>query len=177
LPACSGSDKPPTSEPVKPQTGTGSAETAPPALGAPPADCKSRAPRSKPPGFPGPVIGREPVWMGVYAPVRREALRLPPDTPYTEHGWRIKVLWLTPAEYAHQITVQSLRVGEGDPALIELVTVPRERIVLDPANPGAYSNPKTADFPSSVYFPQAGCYVFEAAWPGGSWRVVLAVGG
>ena len=114
--------------------------------------------------------------MGVYAPVGGEVMRLPPDTPCTEHGWRIKVLWLAPAEYEHQITVQSVRVDDGDPALIQLTTVPRERIVLDPANAGAYSNPKTADFPSSVYFPEAGCYAFEAAWPDGSWRAVLAVG-
>jgi hypothetical protein len=72
--------------------------------------------------------------------------------------------------------VRSLRVDSGDPALIELGAVPLDRVILDPANPGAYSNPKTADFPSSVYFPEAGCYAFEARWPGGSWRAVLAVG-
>jgi hypothetical protein len=44
--------------------------------------------------------------MGVYAPVRGEALRLPTDTPHTERGWRIKVRWLAPAEYPHQIAVR-----------------------------------------------------------------------
>lgn len=174
LAACSGPSEP-TTTPAS-QTSTGSADVESPPLAAPPADCESRAPSSKPPGFPGPVIGRVPVWMGVYAPVRGEALRLPPDTPYTEHGWSIKVLWLTPSEYPHQIAVRSLRVDAGDPALIELGTVPQDRVGLDAANPGAYSNPKTADFPSSVYFPEAGCYAFEARWPGGSWRAVLAVG-
>ena len=114
--------------------------------------------------------------MGVYAPVHGEVLRLPPDTPHTVHGWRIKVLWLAPADYPEQITVRSLRLDEGEPALIEVGTVPRDRVIFDPANPGAYSNPKTADFPSSVYFPEAGCYAFEVDWPGGSWRAVLAVG-
>jgi hypothetical protein len=174
--ACSQSDRAQTTQAVDEGTGTSAADAALLPLAAPPADCRSRAPRSTPPGFPIAVIGREPLWMGVYAPMSGEALRLPPDTPYTEHGWRVKVLWLAPVEYPHRITVESLRVDEGDPALIQLVTVPRKRIVLDPANPGAYSNPKTADFPSSVYFPEAGCYAFDAVWPGGSWRVVLAVG-
>jgi len=114
--------------------------------------------------------------MGVYAPVHGEALRLPFDTPHTDHGWRIKVLWLAPAEYPQKITVRSLRLDDGEPALIEVGTVSGDRVTLDPANPGAYSHPKTADFPSSVYFPEAGCYAFGAGWPGGSWRVVLAVG-
>lgn len=114
--------------------------------------------------------------MGIYAPTRGQALRLPADTPYTDHGWRIKVLWLVPAGYEHPVTIRAARVGEGAPPLIQLVAVPRERVVLDPATPGAYSNPETADFPSSVYFPEAGCYTFEARWPGGGWRVVLPVG-
>jgi hypothetical protein len=157
---------------------TSSSATDAPALEAPPESCEASAPESKPPGFPAPVYGRAPVWMGLYGDTRSGALLLPPDTPYTEHGWRIKVLWLLTARQKNEVTVRAQRIDRGPSALIEVAGSggPRDEVVLDPANPPAYSNPRTADFPSSVYFSDAGCYAFEASWPGGRWRAIVPVG-
>jgi hypothetical protein len=49
--------------------------------------------------------------------------------------------------------------------------------MLDPASPGV---PPTSDgykdFPSYLYVPQAGCYMVEAKWTDGHWRLVFGLG-
>ncbi len=48
-------------------------------------------------------------------------LRLPPDTPYVEEGWRVKVLWLVTERQKDPVTLEATPVAEGEPALVELV--------------------------------------------------------
>jgi hypothetical protein len=49
--------------------------------------------------------------------------------------------------------------------------------ILDPRAPPIPNQPAGwADFLSYLFIPQAGCYVLEAAWPGGMWRLTFAAG-
>jgi hypothetical protein len=72
----------------------------------------------------------------------------------------------------------------GDPLWFQIgdkapTTTPK----LDPTQPGAYPyNPANPDqvfpeYPSYLFIPRAGCYVLEASWPGGHWRIPFAAGG
>jgi len=147
-------------------------------LGPAPSSCEGPVSRSTPPGF-GLLFGENPVWFGPYAGYgeKGKALHLLRDSPRTRLGWRIKVLWVVADEQKTPVTVRVESTDAAAPALIEPAGgSPQESAVLDPKHPGAYSNPDTADFPSYVYFPKAGCYAFEATWPDGTWQVVLGVG-
>src|SRR5687768_2417376 len=151
-------------------------ETTPPAervvasrLASAPTNCEGPISRSKPPGF-GLLFGENPVWFGPYARYGRieQSLHLQPDSPRTELGWRIKVLWLVSSKQDAPVTIRVGSMGGATPPLVELAGGSAHvSAVLDPNNPGAYSNPNTADFPSYVYFAEAGCFFFDATWPGG----------
>lgn len=147
-------------------------------VGPPPPNCGGPLARSKPPGF-GLLFGEKPVWFAPYAryEMRRQALHLLPDTPREHLGWRIKVLWLVLRKQEAPVTIKAGSLaGPASSPLIELEGSPRTSVVLDPKNPGAYSNPHTADFPSYVYFVGAGCFFFQATWPEGRWRAVFGMG-
>ncbi len=55
---------------------------------------------------------------------------------------------------------------------------PATAATLDPANPGVpITSPRAyREFPSYGYFPGAGCYVLQATWGRGAWRIVVGVG-
>jgi hypothetical protein len=149
-------------------------------LGPAPTNCRGSLTRSKAPGF-GLLLGKKPVWFGPYARYdrRRQTLRLFPDTPKVQLGWRIKVLWLVWEKQEAPVTIKAGRLaGAASPPLIQLggEGTPRTSVSLDPKHPGAYSNPHTADFPSYIYFSGAGCIFLQATWPEGNWRAVFGVG-
>ncbi len=42
---------------------------------------------------------------------------------------------------------------------------------LDPSNPGTPDRRKGwTEYPSLVWFPEAGCYMIQASWADGSWQ-------
>ena len=123
---------------------------------------RQRIPADKAAGPADPNVGTAPAWMGVPGGEEPASLTLPPDTLYVDGGWRTKVIWVVEADQPDPVRVMGSRVGGGEPPRIEIASVARPEVVLDPAGPAAASGPETADFPSNVYFPEAGCYAFEA---------------
>ena len=53
---------------------------------------------------------------------------------------------------------------------------PVPRAILDPSQPGVPPTDRYLEFPTYLYIPRAGCYQFDVAWPGGSWRLVIGLG-
>jgi hypothetical protein len=122
----------------------------------------------------GPLSGERPAWGGVYAPynTKTNSFRLPPDTPHTKLGWRVKILWVVAPKQHDPIALSGRQTGSEESIWFEIDQMPATTYASLPANTTEYF----ADFPSYVYFPSAGCYSIEARWPDGSWRLGFGVG-
>jgi hypothetical protein len=153
-------------------------------LGSAPTTCPGPKPHLKrvTPSV-APAIGREPVWGAFYA-------RLDPKTgalhmgggnvPRTRYGWRDKVIWLVGSHHKGVIRLRGHNVTTGS-ALRFKVLLSGQGVttvgLLNHGKPGAVTNPgEPKTFPSSIYFPKAGCYALNARWGGGSWRLVVGLG-
>jgi hypothetical protein len=146
-----------------------------PLLGAAPTVCGPPPPLSRPNANYAPMVGGAPFWFapGIGAD---SALHITADGPHTELGWRVKTLWVVAKQLGAPVTV---RVGglAGERMRIQFGGARTyTSFLLDPANPRAFHDPEMADFPSYAYFPKAGCYFVDAAWPGGTTRVFVGVG-
>ena len=150
-----------------------------PFLGAAPVRCGPLPPRSEAPGT-GPMFGSDPFWFGPYAGYdeTRRAIRIRADAPHTRNGWQIKTLWLVSQHANATVNVRVGGLAQDAQMSVRLSGryLLQRSFVLDPAHPGAFHDPATADFPSYVYFSRAGCYFVEASWPSGMTRVILGVG-
>jgi hypothetical protein len=101
-----------------------------------------------------------------------------------EHGYYQKVLWVIQPNYGHPVHLSGSDSGRAAPLWFQIGDQPPTTApVLDPAHPGAYPyNPANPDqvfasYPSYLFIPHAGCYVLEASWPEGHWRIPFAAGG
>lgn len=151
-------------------------------LAVAPSDCRGPAPRMVAFADYGNLIGTSPVWAGVYAGFDRsnQSYHLEPDAPRTEHGWRVKILWVLGPKLDRPARAVGREVGGGQSLWFEVEDrddEPAPVAILNPATPGV---PATGDaykeFPSYAYVPKAGCYLLEAHWPAGKWRLVVGLG-
>jgi hypothetical protein len=101
-----------------------------------------------------------------------------------EHGYYQKVLWVIQPHYGHPVHLSGSDLDRGSPLWFEIGNkAPTTAPVLDPTHPGAYpynpANPDQvfAEYPSYLFVPHAGCFVLEANWPEGHWRIPFAAGG
>jgi hypothetical protein len=124
----------------------------------------------------------QPVWGAFYARFdpKTGVLHMVGNVPRTRYGWRDKVIWLVRRHdngvirlSGHNLTTRTalrfrvLLSGQG------VTTVG----LLNHGRPGAVANPgDPKTFPSSIYFPKAGCYALRARWHGGSWKFVVGLG-
>lgn len=151
-------------------------------LGSPPRGCGApRLTRSEVSPDYAPLLGRAPVWFGPYLSVdeRRSTFHVLADAPRTGHGWRVKFLWVIGPGQKAPVTLRGGDLAGGHQVPLELEGAEAAAsATLDPERPGALPDRSNGlkEFPSYVYFPAAGCYFLEASWPGGSWKVVFAVG-
>jgi hypothetical protein len=140
-----------------------------------PSNCPGPRPKRKPvsPEF-GPLSGERPAWGGVYAPYDKKtnSFRLPPDTPHTKLGWRVKILWVVAPKQPDPVTLSGKQAGSEELISFEIENLPATTSASLPANTTEYF----ADYPSYVYFRSAGCYSIDARWPGGTWRLGFGVG-
>jgi hypothetical protein len=150
-------------------------------LGPAPTGCVGPAPHLHSFGDYGNLAGRSPVWAGFYATFdpAGQRYRLERDAPRTEHGWRVKVLWVVGPELGEPARLRG-REAESGVALsfdVEDQGVgPTKSGTLDPSQPGVPPTGDYKEFPSYLYIPQAGCYVLEVEWPEGRWRLVIGLG-
>jgi hypothetical protein len=123
-----------------------------------------------------PLVGEDVTWAGFYARLEAPDVFHVADAPRTESGYRIKVLWVMTSAQADPVSVMG-HGDSGDAVLFETEGKPAPEAVLDPDAPGTVAEePDWKEFPSYLYFPRAGCYRIEVAWPGGGWALGFGLG-
>jgi hypothetical protein len=151
-------------------------------LAATPADCPGPNPRKLTSfGNYGNLIGSSPVWAGAYATfdTRRGGYHVQRDAPRSRYGWRIKVLWVVADTVEGRVRVTGSAVNRRSRLWFEVGDRderPVPQAMLDPARPGVPATGDFREFPSYVYIPRAGCYLLQASWLGGAWRLVVGLG-
>jgi len=145
-----------------------------------PGDCPRPHPRPfRVVRFYGPLIGRAPLWAGVYARFhRREHAYSERRARRTSYGYRVKVLWVMAPDQQDPVSIRGHNLASKERLWFRVDDVGRlQQPLLDPAHPGTV--PEHGDwreFPSYVYFHGSGCYEIEARWSQGKWRVVFGFG-
>jgi len=96
----------------------------------------------------------------------------------------MKMLWVTKPGYTGRVTVRGWKLHSaarlwfaitGDLPPYPLYATPTAVQTLDARHPAIRSRPGSwAYFPSTFIVPESGCYVLEARWPGGTWRVTFS---
>jgi hypothetical protein len=139
-------------------------------------------------GFVGGDVfaGRSPVWTlylntGTTLSLESFAGTVTPS-PYPA----TKVMWIVGPNYHQPVTLSGHELSTGAPVWFDLSAVgsgpgnPMTTAVLDPANPNRGDTGNTSGLWNIwgilLYFFAAGCYQIDAAWAGGSWQVLVAVG-
>ena len=120
------------------------------------------------------------LWAGPYATYQAATNAYSaPDAPHTEHGWRIKILFLL--EPRREVAVEL--VGEGVDRTHGAVTfaiegtAPATVATFDPTSPVIpIQHDGWREYPTYAYFPKAGCYLLTATWTGGSSRLGFGLG-
>jgi hypothetical protein len=79
------------------------------------------------------------------------------------------------------VTLRGVSTDDGSPVWFKIagqyILGPTPELVLDPQNPGIpVQHGQWKEWPSTFYIPRAGCYILEARWDGGSWRLAFAAG-
>jgi len=151
----------------------------------PPASCPpGPKPQNVSPDF-GPGLGQAPVWAVSFNSGAHGAILLVQGTTTRgEHGFYQKVLWVIQHGYSHVVQLRGSDLASRSPLWFQIGdSPPTTTPALDPAHPGADPfNPANPDqmfpnYPSYLFIPHAGCYVLEASWPEGHWRIPFAAGG
>jgi hypothetical protein len=93
-------------------------------------------------------------------------------------GWMVKVLWVLQPGTTEPVTLSGEEEGTGWPITFDPSNgPPASSMRLDPKNPGTPDRRQGwTEYPSHLSFPEAGCYVIKASWPGGSWRKEFGFG-
>ncbi len=158
-------------------------------LRTPQAACPaSRPPTDSSPAF-GPAVGAPPVWAIGFDRLG-PTLHVGGDTssdwyyPRMRHGWGMKMLWVTKPGYTGRVTLRGWKlrgtarlwfVVTGDLPPYPLYVAPTDVQTLDARHPAIPSQRGSwTNFPSTFIVPESGCYVLEARWSGGAWRVTFA---
>lgn len=162
-------------------TMTGNAVPLP--LGPIPSNCQNNPPPESLPHALGDGIGMSPVWAVGFTP----GLTLHLDfgdkggMMHGPHGWYRKLAWLIGPDYRQRIVLRGSALAGGAPLWFQIGgnQPPTTTPLLNPQQPEAEfpgEPPGWAFFPSYMFIPRAGCYVVEASWPGGMWRLAFAAG-
>lgn len=136
------------------------------------------------------AVGSTPIWTARFRPDL--SLHVPMDVGLvpTPHGWPVKIPWMERRSYEGIVTIRAWFGPERRQAWFASHTQgPRPYLRLDPRHPTLYPllsdprhpgralpNPSWKGFSSLIYIPQAACYVMEASWPGGTWRLYFTAG-
>ena len=146
-------------------------------LGGGPSGCACPSPKPRPVSdLYAPLVGTDVTWAGFYARLEAPDSFHVTDVPRTEFGYRIKALWVMTSAQADPVSVTG-GSDSGDVLLFDTGERPSPEAVLDPDAPGTVpEDPDWKEYPSYLYFPRAGCYLLEVAWPGGGWAIGFGLG-
>ncbi len=131
-------------------------------------------------------VGRSPVWtLGLY-PGARVSLEPVTGTATPSPYPSIKVMWIVGPNYPQPVTLSGHELSTDAPVWFDLSPVgngpgnPVTMAVLDPAAPNRGDTRNASGLWNIwgilLYFFASGCYQITAAWAGGSWQMVIAVG-
>jgi hypothetical protein len=149
-------------------------------LTPPPGDCLSSGSllHQVPPW--GALFGAAPAFGAFYARAERSAgsFHVDDNTRRTRDGWAVKVLWVLQPGTTATVALSGQEVGTGTPITFDPSNGSPSLVMhLDPTEPGTPSHRKGwSEYPSSLSFPESGCYVIKATWSGGSWQQTLGFG-
>jgi hypothetical protein len=131
--------------------------------------------------FVGPVAFGPPLWAGVYANYDAASnAYAAPDAPYTNEGWRIKILFLLGPEQNAAVELVGVGVNGTDGAVLFAIggVAPSTAARFDPQDPAIpVQHEGWREYPTYAYFPRHGCFRLTASWPGGSSDLGFGVGG
>lgn len=137
-----------------------------------PHSCPSAAPARVISRYLQPAVGTSPLWAVAFDADGSLFLGDPRVVAPTAYGWPVKILWVLKPGFAQRVTLRGHAWGARTPLWFKVVrrdAHPVTATVLDPQHPGATG--PVPGFPSTLYVPRPGCYVVDAHWPGGSWRL------
>jgi hypothetical protein len=122
----------------------------------------------------GDMFGSAPAFGAFYAHPDPSAgsLHVGNDTRRGQNGWVVKVLWVSEPTMSEPVTLSGHEAGTGWPVTFDPSHgLASHTMRLDPSNPGTPSKRKGwSEYPSTLAFPEAGCYVIDASWADGSWE-------
>ncbi len=100
------------------------------------------------------------------------------DAPY---GWAFKYVWFINHRFRDRAVITGATLGGGAPLWFddELHHRVTRVLVLNVGrflHTGSRAALDQNGFHSGVYFPRAGCYQIDAAWPHGHWRATFSAG-
>lgn len=125
----------------------------------------------------GSGIGTMPVWaLGVSGATA--TLHLGASATRTAHGWQGAMKWVVQAHAQGPIVVQGQLMQGGYPPIwfqsgAQQATT---EMAIDQSHPGPGSTSAFAQFPTTIWVPQAGCYQIVVNWHGGNWSAVVGIG-
>ncbi len=157
-------------------------------LGPVPQDCPfSPQPQNIAPDQFGPAIGSDPVWAGAgnfsklpTTPALITTSQIAQRTHQPE-GWNFKFLWVIAANYKGQVIISGKNLK--DEAALQY-NVPYSAaastattLILNTQTPNLPNRTdRWTEFPGGLLVPEAGCYILNVVWSGGSWQRTFAVG-
>jgi hypothetical protein len=100
------------------------------------------------------------------------------DAPRTRYGFRVKVLWVMEPSTEESVTISGANLGNSTPLWIEVEDAGAgraTRATLEPHLAGIGEG-GWREFPSYVYFDEAGCFELRASSAEGSWRLRFGFG-
>lgn len=153
-------------------------DSAAPPLGPVPQSCPANPPPASVSSAFGKAIGMSPVWVIGFTRGLTLHIGNPFDITHGPHGWYRKILWVVAPGYRQRVTLSGGALRGGAPLWFQIGDhAPSTAPVLDPGHPGVPGGGSWgAQFPSYLFIPRAGCYVLQAGWPGGMWRLTFAAG-
>jgi hypothetical protein len=161
-----------------------------PPLGAAPTHCAHGAAPRVVPTLEMTAVGGSPIWAVGFHPEAPLRVDTHANIKPTAHGWPWKIPWVERRAYTGVVTIRAWTVPQRQPLWFSSHTrSPRPYLRLDPNHPTLYPpindpkhsgkvlpNPGWKGFSSVMYIPRASCYMLEAHWTGGSWRIPFAAG-
>lgn len=125
-------------------------------------------------------MGSAQAFGGVFARADRSAdsFHVGHNAHRTRFGWAVKILWVMEPGTSAPVTLTGRESKTASPITFHPSNEPTSQtMILDPAHPGTLSRRQGwTEYPSLLFFPQAGCYTIRASWAGGSWEQGFGVG-
>jgi hypothetical protein len=152
-------------------------------LAPPPTNCPTgQTPQNIAPGIIGPVIGASPVWVGTFEgpPTTLHVRSFQVHLIKTVHGWTMPMFLVLRSPFTGPVTLTGTNLRDDSPLWLSGSQQTEPATSLDVTvkifNDLSGSS-QLLVWGITLYIPSADCYMLDARWQGGEWRVPFAAGG